>query len=72
MHYLMIQRNTEFWLVGPFDTYEDSCGWGSDGRNNPHDDPRWQTIALADVAAPVRVMAPDAARDYAMALGDGA
>lgn len=58
MHYLLVARHTRFWLVGPFDTYENSSAWGVDPANNPGDDPRWQTIELADPSVPVEVIAP--------------
>ena len=59
MHYLLVARDDHFWLVGPFDTQAVAGDWGSDPANNPEDDPRWQTIELADASAPVRIVAPD-------------
>ena len=63
MHYLLVARNTRFWLVGPFDTHEASGEWGCDETNNPGDDPRWQTIELVDASLPVTVLPPDAPMD---------
>jgi hypothetical protein len=58
MHYIMVMRDTKFWLVGPFDTQDSAGDWGSDPANNPTDDPRWQTIELADAGAPVEIIPP--------------
>lgn len=58
MHYIMVMRDTKFWLVGPFDTNSAAGNWGRDAVNNPSDDPRWQTIELADASAPVEVIPP--------------
>lgn len=59
MHYILVARDTRFWLVGPFISQESAGKWGSQRRNNPSDDPRWQTIELADPAAPVRLVRQD-------------
>lgn len=58
MHYLLVARDDRFWLVGPFATYETAGKWGSDPVNNPADDPRWQTIQIADASAPVEIIPP--------------
>jgi len=65
-HYLIVVRSNRFWLVGPFDSQKAAADWGAGGdydgprntTNNPSDDPRWQTIELAEVPAGVRVAAP--------------
>jgi hypothetical protein len=59
MHYILVARHDRFWLVGPFDSNESAGNWGRDPVNNPSDDPRWQTIELADAGAPVEVIPPD-------------
>ena len=58
MHYLLVARDDRFWLVGPFDSYDNAGKWGSDPANNPSDDPRWQTIFLKDSSAPVEIIPP--------------
>lgn len=58
MHYIMAMRDTKFWLVGPFDTQANAAAWGYNPANNPTDDPRWQTIELADAGAPVEIIPP--------------
>lgn len=60
-HYIIVMRDTDFWLVGPFDTLDVAGEWGDDPANNPTDDPRWQTIKLADPSKPVRVLSPEQA-----------
>jgi hypothetical protein len=59
MHYLLVARDTSFYLVGPFDSNDSAAVWGRDPANNPSDDPRWQTIELADAGVPVEVIPPD-------------
>lgn len=58
MHYILVMRNTRFWLVGPFDSEDNAAAWGRDPVNNPADDPRWQVIELANPQAPVEVIPP--------------
>lgn len=60
-HYILVMRHTKFWLVGPFDSHEAAGDWGMDPANNPDDDPRWQTIELADPSLPVLVLSPGVA-----------
>lgn len=56
-HYILIMRDEHYFLVGPFCSNDDAGNWGRD--NNPSDDPRWQTIRLADAGARPPVYAPD-------------
>lgn len=58
MHYIMVMRDTRFWLVGPFDSQKSAGDWGSDLKNNPADDPRWQTIELIEPVGRVEVIPP--------------
>lgn len=66
MHeYVMVQRNDRYWLVGPFATEADAAAWGR-ATYSLDDDPRWQTITLANAGAPPLVVAPaDAAAEMA-------
>ena len=45
-------------LIGPFETTEARLEWGNALYNNPHDNPCWQCVTLADPCVPV--IAPDA------------
>ncbi len=56
--YIMVMRDSSFWLVGPFPDQKTAAEWGYDRKNNPEDDPRWQTIKLAEVPAGVEVRTP--------------
>lgn len=47
-HFVVVMRNEDMWLVGPFDSDKDAAAWGRDPDNNPEDDPRWQTIELPE------------------------
>ena len=47
-HYIMVQRDTSFWLIGPFNTYQESVDWAKYSWDSDNGDPRWQTIALSD------------------------
>ena len=48
-YYIMVIRNTGYWLVGPFDTNEDAAKYGRRAQKRAwFADPRWQTIQLAD------------------------
>ena len=51
--YVVVMRDDNYMLVGPFDTLDQFCDW--DAWNMDHgDDPRWQPIELKDPhAAPV-------------------
>lgn len=61
--YIMVMRNDRYWLVGPFASRTAAAEWGRDPVNNPQDDPRWQTIDLADPHLVPLVMSPDAYRE---------
>lgn len=57
--YILKTEDDGFYLIGPF---EPGPAAGEYGRGMQHqewgDDPRWQTVDLADPNAPVRVVAP--------------
>lgn len=57
-NYIIVMRDDQFWLVGPFETQRAAGEWGSKDEHNPADDPRWQTIRLADPFLPVRIVPP--------------
>ena len=57
-YYLVIIRSERFLLVGPFPTHRAAADWGNEHGYGPDDDPRWQTIRLADPSAPVEIVAP--------------
>lgn len=57
-HYVIIMRDADYWLVGPFSSQATAAAWGGGRENNPEDDPRWQTIRLDDPSKPVRVVSP--------------
>lgn len=65
-HYVMIQRNDRYWIVGPFHSEIDAGTWGA-ATYDLDSDPRWQTIQLDDPAAAPTVMHPGTATQYAMA-----
>jgi hypothetical protein len=58
--YVMVQRNDRYWLVGPFASQADAAAWGR-ATYSLDDDPRWQTINLADAGAAPLVVAPASA-----------
>jgi len=59
MHYfLMVMRDTSAWLVGPFVSQAVAARWGYSAYS-PDDDPRWQTIWLANPAEPLPLISPD-------------
>lgn len=68
-HYILVWRDTHFYLIGPFETQKAAHEWATltvDGGvpalvNNPRDDLRWEHIRLACVsgtAATVEVRKP--------------
>lgn len=65
-HCVMIVRDDRYWIVGPFTSQQQAGKWGS-GVYGLDDDPRWQTIQLADPSAAPLVMRPGAATEYAAA-----
>lgn len=48
MNYLLCWSHDDVWLVGPFSVYEDSVEFGRKQQAELGDDPRWNTIELAD------------------------
>jgi hypothetical protein len=58
MHYIVVMRDDYYYAIGPFDSHESAGDWGYDPKNNPADDPRWQTIYLTDPTAPPEVRRP--------------
>lgn len=61
MHYILVMRDDRFWLIGPFETKEALCKY-ADKNWSLEQDPRWQSIELADAAQPVEIIAPLHAR----------
>lgn len=49
-HFIMVQRDDRYWLVGPFATQAEGGKWACD-TYALEDDPRWQTIELAGPSA---------------------
>ncbi len=56
-NYVMVQRDSLYWLVGPFPTERGAAEWGRLAYP-PDADPRWQTIALADPRSIPTVISP--------------
>lgn len=61
--YIMVMRDDCYWIIGPFASQKAAAEWGRDPLNNSKDDPRWQTIELADPHLAPLVVSPDAARE---------
>lgn len=60
-HYIVVMRDTNLWLVGPFQSQYEAGIWGLD--QNKDDDPRWQTIQLpvgdsSQAGWKIKVLAP--------------
>lgn len=49
-HYVLFIRDTSYGLCGPFSTNGDAKRWANRRKNNPADDPRWQTVQLTTAA----------------------
>ena len=48
-HYIMVMRDTKCWLVGPFEDQSQAARFGRmHYAPGGIDDPRWQTIELAN------------------------
>jgi hypothetical protein len=58
MHYIMVMRDTAYWLVGPFASEDTAAEWGAAEVNNPTDDPRWQVLQLAEPDAAPWIVTP--------------
>lgn len=63
--YIMCVADDHFYLVGPFADEGAAADWGR--ANNPEDDPRWQTVQLADPSRPVDVRTPDGPMKFRVA-----
>ena len=66
-HYIVVMRDNDIWLVGPFDTQAATSDYGATADEQEWHDPRWQTIELADTFAlrvepPTLAVAPGAYR----------
>ena len=49
MHYIVLTRHEDLWLVGPFPSNDAAADYGATvAISHWEDDPRWQTIKLAD------------------------
>jgi|GEM_PF-5548749 len=59
-HYLLVHRSTHFRLIGPFATQSAAAIWAKRKKNNPGDDPRWQTIQLEQAHEVPLIASPDA------------
>jgi hypothetical protein len=48
--YIMVVRDRTYWLIGPFADRFEAGSWGRKNwdQSPGADDPRWQTIELAD------------------------
>jgi hypothetical protein len=45
MEYIIVMRDTKFWLIGPFASQKDAADYGIQYlAPGGEDDPRWQTI----------------------------
>jgi hypothetical protein len=55
--YILAMRNHHYFLIGPFVSHASASDWGR--KNNPLDDPRWQTVTLAGPRLAPPVYAPD-------------
>ncbi len=54
--YVVVMRDTAFWVVGPFPDKPSMTAWGEHELNNG-DDPQWQSISLypREVADPMPI-----------------
>ena len=66
--FIIIMRDQGYLLVGPFATNDERVAWGRRHAFGPGDDPRWQTIDLADPTAAPLVFAPEMAENRALAV----
>lgn len=57
-HFVMIVRDTRFWLVGPFNEEAVASEWGHANAAGAAGDDRWHVIELAEPHAPPRLVAP--------------
>lgn len=59
-HFIVVMRDQDIWLVGPFPTQAAAAEHGR--TSNVDDDPRWQTIELDDAISgtPLRIETPSA------------
>lgn len=57
--YIMRVRDQGFCLVGPFGSEDDAFLWGAHDQMKSGDDPRWQTLRLAQVPPGVLLVSPD-------------
>ena len=58
-NYIIRIRDTAYDIVGPFSTQKELAEWGAKNQADSDDDPRWQSIYLADPHHPPRVQSPD-------------
>lgn len=65
-HYVMVMRDTRYWLVGPFTTHADAGRWGGETYDLDAD-PHWQTIELVDANSAPVIMDPGTATQFALA-----
>jgi hypothetical protein len=57
-NFIIRMRDTAYDLVGPFSSQAQLVAWGEANQAASEDDPRWQSIYLADPGAVPRVSAP--------------
>lgn len=58
MHYIVVTRHADIWLVGPFISNDAAADYGATADRKMWSDPRWQTITLAHTFG-LRVEAPE-------------
>ena len=51
-------KDDSYQVVGPFDDHENMLAWGRRWQEKNGDDPRWQTVYLADPSAPPTHIVP--------------
>ena len=57
-NYIIRIRDSGYSIVGPFDSREALRAWGEADQAASGDDPRWQSVYLADPGAAPGVVAP--------------
>jgi hypothetical protein len=63
-NYILRMRDTAYDIVGPFASKDELSAWGAANQAASEDDPRWQSIYLADPTALPRVLTPEQAAPW--------
>lgn len=67
-NYILVMRDTRYWLVGPFASEDELTEFGrANYAPGGRDDPRWQAIELGNPYVAPQVMAPTVAKGFVVA-----